>query len=78
MKFTRFNKSGEPTYQNDFTRSDKSDRLTSRNETFGANGKVVNYTFKSEYDKLGNWVKALMYVDNKPLIIRERQIKYYE
>ena len=73
-----FNKDGNPTIQQDNTRSDKGDRLTSRQEIFGANGRVINYTFKSEYDKLENWVKSLMYVDNKPLIIRERQIIYYE
>lgn len=73
-----YNKDRNPTLQSDHTRSDKGDRLTSRQETFGANGRVINYTFKSEYDNLGNWVKSLMYVDNKPLIIRERQIKYYE
>ena len=73
-----FNKSGKPLYQSDITRTDKGDRLTTRIEIFGANSRVVDYAFKSEYDKMGNWIKLLMYVDNKPLIIRERQIKYYD
>ncbi len=73
-----FNKSGKPLYQSDITRTDKGDRLTTHIEIFGANSRVVDYAFKSEYDKMGNWIKLLMYVDNKPLIIRERQIKYYD
>jgi hypothetical protein len=74
----QFDKSGKPTFQSEITHGDKGDRLTTDIETFGANSRLIKYAFKSEYDKMGNWVKALMYVDNKPLIIRERQIEYYE
>lgn len=71
-------KAGKPTFQSDITRGDNGDRLTTDIETFGANPRKIKYAFESEYDKMGNWVKALMYVDNKPQIIRERQIQYYE
>lgn len=73
-----FNKDGNPTSQNDYTRSDRGDRLTSHNQTFGANKVDYSYTFRSEYDKMGNWIKAIMYTDNKPIVYRERLIQYFD
>lgn len=73
-----FNKDGNPTSQIDCTRSDKGDRLTSHYQSFGTNRVEYSYTFKSEYDKLGNWIKVIMYMDNKPIVYRERQIQYYD
>lgn len=34
-------------------------------------------SYKYTYDKKGNWIQCIGYVDNKANIIRERQITYY-
>jgi hypothetical protein len=78
VQVQQYNKSGKLTGQTDITRGDKGERLTTRGEVFGTNSRVVNYTFENEFDKMNNWIKLLIYVDGKPLIIRERKIEYYE
>ena len=41
-------------------------------------GEVYDYEFKDyKYDKKGNWISYTFYKDNKPYIIREREITYY-
>ena len=35
------------------------------------------YSWKYTYDKTGNWIKYIEYIDNKPVEIRERKITYY-
>jgi hypothetical protein len=74
----QYNKSGKLTTQIDITRGDKGERTATKIETFGTNSRAYNYTFENEFDKMNNWIKLLIYVDGKPLIIRERKIEYYQ
>jgi hypothetical protein len=74
----QYNKSGKLTSQTDITHGDKGERIATKIELFGTNSRIINYTFENEFDKMNNWIKFLMYLDGKPVIIRERQIVYYE
>jgi hypothetical protein len=60
-----------------YTYNSNGDRMTAHQETF-ADGDKRDYRFEYEFDKTGNYIKMVYYKDNKPLIYRERQIKYYE
>jgi len=61
----------------DYTINDKGELIAQHQENF-VNGVIIDYTFKYEYDKKGNWIKMVFYKDNKPFILREREIKYYD
>ena len=60
----------------DYTYNNKGEKLTHHQENLITRVKI-NYTFKYEYDKMGNWIKFIYYKDNKPFILREREIKYF-
>lgn len=69
---------------NDYTYSHSSTAYNGRNEEisvtnldkFGNALKNGNKSFKYEYDKRGNWISKIEYVDNMPVYIYNRQIVY--
>jgi hypothetical protein len=72
-----YNRAGVMTAIYTYTYNSKGHRITQHQETF-ADGDKRDYRFEYEFDKTGNYIKMVYYKDNKPLIYRERQIKYYE
>lgn len=45
--------------------------------TFSNEPIKVNFTYKYEYDKTGNWIKRINYQDGVLGSITEREIEYY-
>jgi hypothetical protein len=60
-----------------YTYNDRGERMTEHQEIY-TDGNIRDYRFEYEYDKTGNYVKKIYIKDNKPLIYRERQIKYFD
>ena len=52
-------------------------RISQYQENY-TDGDKRGYRFDYEYDRTGNYIKVVYIKDDKPLIYRERQIKYYE
>jgi len=77
LGFKSFNKDGKPTSQYDYTYDDKGNRIGHHQQDF-AIGRVIDYTFKYEYDKMGNYTAIIFCKDGKPFIYRTREIKYYD
>jgi hypothetical protein len=77
VKIENFNKDGKLTSQYDNIYDDKGDRIEAHQEVF-TTGVVSIYTFKYEYDKMGNYTAIIFLKDNKPSIYRMREIKYYD
>jgi hypothetical protein len=58
------------------TYNEKGERIKGHEE-YLSTGRIVDRTYKYEYDKMGNWTSMIMYMDNKPWVIRAREIRYY-
>ena len=72
-----YNRAGFMTAIYSYTYNSKGHRITQHQETL-ADGDKRDYVFKYKFDKMGNYTRVVYYKDNKPLIYRERQIKYYK
>jgi hypothetical protein len=72
-----YSETGEMTQLYDYTYNDQGDRIAELNNENIAKEVTIDYTYKYEYDKKGNWVKCVFYIDNQPYMLREREIKYY-
>lgn len=77
LGFKSFNKDGKPTSQYDYIYDDKGNRTGHHQQDFAIK-RVIDYTFKYEYDKMGNYTAIIFQKDGKPLIYRAREIKYYD
>jgi hypothetical protein len=75
--FNVYSSVGQLTAVYKYTYNDKGYKLTQHQETY-ADGDKRDYRFEYEYDSIGNYTKVIYFRDNKPLIYRERQIKYYD
>ena len=42
------------------------------------NRSIVKITYKYTYDRYGNWIKRIKFIDHVPDLITERKIEYYE
>ncbi len=72
-----YNSVGIMTAIYNYTYNSKGHRMTQHQETV-ADGDKRDYVFKYKFDKMGNYTRVVYYKDNKPLIYRERQIKYFK
>jgi hypothetical protein len=72
-----FNKEDKLLYQLDFTFDVKGIRV-SHHEQFFTNNRLIDYTYKYEYDKMGNQTAIINMKDGKPFIYRAREIEYYD
>jgi hypothetical protein len=75
--FNVYSGTGEQTAFYSYTYNDKGFKLTQHQETF-SDGDVRDYRFEYEFDETGNYIKIIYIKDNKPVIYREREIKYYK
>jgi hypothetical protein len=75
--FNIYSNAGKLTAFYRYTYNDKGYKLTQHQETYG-DGDIRDYRFEYEYDIMGNYTKVIYFRDNKPLIYRERQIKYFD
>jgi hypothetical protein len=75
--FNVYSNSGQQTAVYTYTYNDKGNRMTQHQETY-QDGDKRDYTFEYEFDMKGNYIKVIFFKDNKPVIYRERQIKYFE
>jgi len=41
-------------------------------------GTSTKTTFKYEFDSKNNWIKKIMYINEKPVLVNERIIEYYD
>jgi len=57
--------------------NEKGEIISSHSENF-LKGTTGDFILMHEYDKMGNWIKAVSFKDGKPFYVREREIKYYE
>lgn len=77
MKIENYNKEGKLTSQYDNKYNDKDERIETHQKVF-ISGLVSDFTFKYEYDKMGNNTVIVFLKDNKPFIYRVREIKYFD
>jgi hypothetical protein len=78
VRSENFNRMGKQTAQYDNFFNGKGDRIAVHQQYLSSNRVSDIYTFKYEYDEMGNYTAEILLRYNKPLIYRERQIKYYE
>jgi hypothetical protein len=57
---------------------DKHNNMNSYKVSYAENGEGEAKTYKTEYDKKGNWIKKTTLINNTPAFILERKITYYE
>lgn len=72
-----FNITGRPTIIFRYGYNDNGDKISQQQENY-VDGDIRAYSFVYEFDKMGNYITMIFMKDNKPIIYRERQIKYYE
>ena len=77
LKIENYSKEGKLTSQYDNKYNDKNERIEAHQQVF-TSGVVSNFTFKYEYDKMGNYTAIIFLKDNKPFVYREREIKYFD
>lgn len=75
--FDVYSATGELTAIYRYTYNELGFKQTQHQETY-ADGDKRDYKFEYEYDDKGNYVKIIFIKDNKPVIYRERQIKYFD
>jgi len=75
--FNVYSSTGSQTAVYRYTYDANGTKLTQHQETY-QNGDIRDYRFEYEYDDKGNYVKVIYIKDNKPVIYRERQIKYFD
>jgi hypothetical protein len=71
------NADGKITLRHDHVVNSKGVRIASQ-ENNPVSGLIIDYIFTYEYDKRGNWTRIVFIRDNKPVMVRERQLKYYD
>jgi hypothetical protein len=75
-KIQSFNADDKLNFIVEYTYNDKGERIKGHEEYF-TTPRVVDRTYKYEYDRKGNWTAMIMIQNNKPWVIRTREIKYY-
>jgi hypothetical protein len=75
--FNVYSNTGQQTAVYRYTYDNKGIKLTQHQETY-QDGDIRDYRFEYEFDEIGNYVKVIFIKDNKPIIYRERQIKYFD
>jgi hypothetical protein len=73
----QYSASGEMTNVFEYLFNDRGKIIGNHREDV-VNGVTQEFEHREEYDKKGNWVKRVQYEDKKPVIIIEREIKYYD
>lgn len=72
----QYSDSGKMTLLYDYKNNDKGEKINEHYENF-VNGTISENELRYEYDKKGNWIKRVIYKDNKPSWLSERELKYY-
>ena len=52
---------------------------TIEHNTYSIDGWLISKeSYKYDFDKIGNWIRQIIYKDNKPICVVERTIKYFK
>jgi YD repeat-containing protein len=75
----QYNEEGELTDKWEFKYDDDGNQIKVKHTDYSSDTKeTTTSTYKyEEYDKKGNWTKRVLYRDDKPYQIQEREIEYY-